>query len=188
MLMILPQRCLSIEPIACWVQRYADVRLVLSTLSQSARFMRMTNWSRVMPALFTRISILLNWVRTALKVDLICSSSPTSSGKAAALPPAAPISLTSSCNLSWLRAARASVAPDWDSLNAQARPMPCDAPVTSATRPERVMNISLAAERGIINRRPGGDSRLRLSGGATLRYFLNFSHRQNLSSYARPDS
>jgi hypothetical protein len=33
----------------------------LRTASQSARFMRMTSWSRVMPALLTRMSILPNW-------------------------------------------------------------------------------------------------------------------------------
>jgi len=31
------------------------------TASQSARFMRMTSWSRVIPALLTRISIFANW-------------------------------------------------------------------------------------------------------------------------------
>ena len=61
---------------------------MLRTVSQSARFMRMTNWSRVMPALLTRMSILPKWAIAALKLDLICSSSPTSRGKAeAALPP-----------------------------------------------------------------------------------------------------
>ena len=152
MLMIRPQRCLSIELIACWVQRYADVRLVLRTASQSARFMRMTNWSRVIPALFTRMSILPNCAITALKVDLICSSSPTSSGKAAGFASRGFDLATSSCSLSWLRAASASVAPDWASFNAQARPMPCDAPVTSATRPERVMNAP-HTEPGIIRHR-----------------------------------
>ena len=65
----------------------------LSTASQSARFMRMTSWSRVMPALFTRISILPNCAMAALTVALTCSSSVTSSAKAADLPPAAAISV-----------------------------------------------------------------------------------------------
>ena len=82
--MMRPQRCFSIEPIACWVHKYAEVRLVLSTASQSGRFMRITNWSRVMPALFTRISILPNSAITALNAALTWSSFSTSAGKARA--------------------------------------------------------------------------------------------------------
>ena len=54
----------------CWMQRYAEVRLVCRTASQSARFMRMTSWSRVMPALLTRMSILPNCAMAAFIVDL----------------------------------------------------------------------------------------------------------------------
>src|SRR5215469_7472305 len=36
----------------------------------------------------------------------------------------------------------ATAAPDCASLRAQARPIPCEAPVTSATRPERLMQRS----------------------------------------------
>jgi len=62
--------------------------------------MRMTNWSRVMPALLTRMSILPKWAMDALIADLICSSSVTSRAKAAALPPAAVISFVSSFSFS----------------------------------------------------------------------------------------
>src|SRR5882762_4467368 len=110
--------------------------------------MRMTNWSRVMPALFTRISILPNCAMTALKTALICSSSATSSPNAAAWPPAAVISLTTSSSFSRLRAATATAAPAFARRSAQARPIPCEAPVTKATRPDRVIPrlLKIAAE------------------------------------------
>src|SRR6266478_3481494 len=94
--MIRPQRCLSIEPITCWMHRYAEVRFVFSTESQSERFMRMTSWSRVMPALFTRMSILPNCPSADLIPDFTCSSSATSMTNADALPTAAAISATRS--------------------------------------------------------------------------------------------
>ena len=59
------------DPIACWVQTYAEVRFVLSTASQSARFIRMMSWSRVMPALLIRISILPSSEIMLLKVAFI---------------------------------------------------------------------------------------------------------------------
>src|SRR6266446_9668379 len=138
--MIRPQRCLSIEPITCWMHRYADVRFVFSTVSQSARFMRITSWSRVMPALFTRMSILPNCPSADLIPDFTCSSSATSMTNADALPPEAAISATRSSSFWRLRAATATVAPSRASASAQARPMPCDAPVTSATRPSNFMS------------------------------------------------
>ena len=49
---------LSMGRSSAWVSRNAPVRLVLSTSSQSGRFMRSTSPSRVMPALLTRISTL----------------------------------------------------------------------------------------------------------------------------------
>ena len=84
-LMIRPQRCFSIEPITAWESRNGPVRLVLSTSSQSARFMRIINWSRVTPALFTRMSILPKRARTAFTPALISSSLATSILKTSAL-------------------------------------------------------------------------------------------------------
>ena len=122
MLMIRPQRCLSIEPITCWMQRYAEVRFVVSTASQSARFMRITNWSRVMPALFTRMSILPNCPSADLIADFTCASSATSmtKTKGAAFAPAAVIWATSSSSFCRLRAAAATVAPSRARASAQA--------------------------------------------------------------------
>ena len=61
---------------------------MLRTASQSARFMRMTSWSRVMPALLTRMSILPNCASAALKADLIWSSSATSMRESRGFPAA----------------------------------------------------------------------------------------------------
>src|SRR5271157_5925916 len=135
MLMMRPQRCFSMEPMTAWISRNGPVRLVLSTSSQSARFMRMTNWSWVTPALFTRMSILPKRAIAAFTPALISSSLPTSILNAAASPPLPLISPASCSIFSWLRAQRASLAPASASTRAQARPIPCDAPVTSATRP-----------------------------------------------------
>src|SRR5581483_918250 len=121
------------------MQRCAPVRLVASTSSQSARFMRMTSVSRVMPALLTRISILPNRAIAAFVADLMSSSLATSILKAAAFPPAPVISPTTAASLSWLRAASATAAPASASASAQERPMPCEAPVTSATCPSRLV-------------------------------------------------
>ena len=80
---------------ACCVQRYAEVRLVLRTASQSARFMRMTKLVASDASIVYQDIDLAELRDAALKVALICSSSPTSSVKAAAFPPAAVISAAS---------------------------------------------------------------------------------------------
>ena len=53
---IRPRRCFSIGLSAAWHSEKAEVRLVAITSSQSARFIRSMSWSRVMPALLTRMS------------------------------------------------------------------------------------------------------------------------------------
>src|SRR5262249_16725976 len=55
-------------------------------------------------------------------------------GNPAAWPPLASISLATSASLLSLRAAKATEAPPSAKASAQARPIPCEAPVTSATR------------------------------------------------------
>src|SRR5208283_1061216 len=94
-----------------------------------------------MPALLTRTSIFPNCAIAAFTTDLTCSSSLTSSANAAAMPPVAIISWTNSFSFSWLRAATATVALSLASRRAHVRPMPCEAPVTSATRPERDIRV-----------------------------------------------
>src|SRR3984957_9174057 len=67
------------------------------------------------------------------------SSLATSKANACAVPPAAAISAATSASLSRLRAAKATDAPARASSSAHARPIPCEAPVTSAIRPARML-------------------------------------------------
>jgi len=93
--------------------------------------------SRVTPALLTRISSRPNRSTTASTV--FCTLSPlfTSHDQASASPPAALIASTVDASFSAFRATQATFAPAAPSRSAIARPMPCEAPVTSATCPER---------------------------------------------------
>ena len=52
-----PQRLRIMPGSTCWMQRNAPSRLIFSTRSQSAGFMRTARPSRVMPALFTSTSM-----------------------------------------------------------------------------------------------------------------------------------
>ena len=127
---------------ACCVQRCAPVRFVRSTASQSSAFMRTARPSRVMAALFTRMSSLPNFSRAWRNPAFTCSASATSICTASASPPAAAISATTPASFSALRAAATTRAPACASASAVARPIPCDAPVTSATRSFRLNMIT----------------------------------------------
>ena len=80
-----------------------------------------------------------------------------SSAKGCAVPPAAAISAATSASFASLRAASATVAPASASANAHARPIPCDAPVTNATRPASVL-ICLPLPQSSPLYEPTGDS------------------------------
>ena len=56
MAMMRPPFCFSIGRIAACVSVNVAVRFVAITASQSSRFIRISNWSRVMPALLTTMS------------------------------------------------------------------------------------------------------------------------------------
>ena len=139
---IRPQRFFSIGRSRACVSRNAPVRLVPSTSSQSPRFMAIISPSRVMPALLTRISTLPKRSSTAFAPALIESSLATSSGIAAACPPKPSISATASASFVSLRAANTTVAPARANSSAHARPIPCEAPVTSAIRPSKSAILS----------------------------------------------
>src|SRR6266704_280825 len=115
------------------MQKWAPVKFVCSTASQSSFFMRIARPSRVTAALFTRISSRPNFSTTCLNPAFTCSASETSIFIANASPPFATISFTSTASFPSLRAATATVAPASDSASAVSRPIPCDAPVTTAT-------------------------------------------------------
>src|SRR5262245_48650686 len=80
---------------------------------------------------------------TCLNPDFTCSASATSILTANASPPAAKMSPASVTSFSSLRAAIATLAPASARASAVSRPMPCEAPVTTATLPFR-LNIFFA--------------------------------------------
>ena len=99
-----PDRCRIIPRMAALVHRNAPFKLVSNTASQSSSLNRITRLSRVMPALFTRMS------SPPRSVDA-CATNPSASfGEAtlpattSAAPPAARISSAAS---------RASASPVW---------------------------------------------------------------------------
>jgi len=141
MLMMRPQRAFIMALTNACVSRNMPVRFVCMTSSQSLRFMRSSSVSRVMPALFTRICTGPRRPSASLATVLIDSSLLTSSTKISAVPPTAAISAATSCSLASFRAARPTRAPALASASAQARPMPCEAPVTNAFFPSRVPAI-----------------------------------------------
>src|SRR5438270_2430633 len=130
-----PQRCRTIDATTACVAKNAPLRLVWITVSQSARFIRMSSVSLVTPALFTRISILPKRSSAAFTALFTSPSLLTSMRNTAACTPRAAISLATLASFSSLRAASATSAPPSARASAHARPIPCDAPVTSATRP-----------------------------------------------------
>src|SRR2546422_5989712 len=93
------------------MHRWAPVRLVRSTASQSSGFIRTARPSRVMAALFTRMSSLPKRSSVCLKPAFTRSASATSMDTARASPPAAAIFATTAANFSTLRAAAATLAP-----------------------------------------------------------------------------
>ena len=133
--MIRPARAFIMEEMTACVSRKLPVRLVWRTSLKSAAFMRRARPSRVTPALLTRMSTRPRSARTALAPALMESSTERSRTNGLAWPPAAVISAATASSLSSERAARAMVAPCAARASAQARPIPWDAPVTSATLP-----------------------------------------------------
>ena len=124
------------------MQRCAPVKFVFRTASQSSCFMRIDRPSRVIAALFTRMSRRPNFSITCLNPAFTCSASATSIFTAMAVPPAASISVTSVASFSSLRAATATFAPAWTRASAVSLPMPCEAPVTIATLSFRLNTLS----------------------------------------------
>ena len=133
--MMRPARARIIVASACWMHKCAPVRFVRITASQSSAFIRMDRPSRVIAALFTKISSRPNFSIICLNPAFTCCASATSILTARAVPPAAAISPASAVSFFSFRAATATFAPASTSARAVSRPMPCDAPVTSATLP-----------------------------------------------------
>ncbi len=129
--MMRPPFCFSIGRMAACVSVNAAVRLVAMTASQSSRFIRISSWSRVIPALQTTMSSRPCVLTISPGTFASAASSVTSSVNASARPPAATISSAVAFALS-ARAAQITSAPCAASRVAMAFPMPREAPVTSA--------------------------------------------------------
>ena len=91
------------------------------------------------PALFTRASTRPNRSSTVANAARTASGSPTSHGTATARSPRAPATVSS---LSAERASSATLMPAAWSTCAIDAPMPCDAPVTTATLPSSSVAVS----------------------------------------------
>src|SRR5438045_1419932 len=104
----------------------------------------------------------------------IAAASLTSTDATSALPPAAVISSTVAAAFR-SRAAATTVAPCAASFAAIARPMPRDAPVTSATRPDRSI-ISFTVTRTAYRLPIAGDQRRFRCGKAGLVLHAEDSH------------
>ena len=138
-LMILPGfSALIIACAAACATRNTPLRLVSITASQSSSFKSTRKPSRLMPALFTRISAMPADDSASAKQSRTEAESVTSTSTHIALPPLSAIDWAVSSSFSRLRAARTTVAPASASVSANCRPRPEPAPVTRATRPSRL--------------------------------------------------
>ncbi len=86
--MMRPYRARIMTDMACCAHKCAPVRFVRSTASQSSAFIRTARPSRVMAALFTRMSSLPNFSIVCRNPAFTCSASATSIATASASPPA----------------------------------------------------------------------------------------------------
>ncbi len=87
MLMMLPLRCFSMVRNTALVMLNTLFMFVFITASKSASLMRMSNWSLVMPALFTRISSLPQSATTLSTAACAALKSPASLWMASTLRP-----------------------------------------------------------------------------------------------------
>ena len=137
-------RFLSMAFAASCAQRKTPVRSVAITLSHESFDMRRMRPSSVIPALLTRTSSFPCFSTTALNAAVTDAGSATSRRTASAKPPAAEIACATDEALSSRRAATTTWAPAAASAFAIDSPMPWEAPVTSATLPERENETAMA--------------------------------------------
>ena len=140
-LMMLPDRCSTMNRPAAWHPNTTPMKLTACTRWKSASLVSSRTPSVMIPALFTMTSM-RPCAETVLATS--ASTSPfceTSTSRPVARPPESVIAATVSWALSVFRSAHTTIAPASASREADARPMPRPAPVTTATRPDR-SNVS----------------------------------------------
>jgi len=113
--------------------RKIELRLVLITASQSSSFIRISSWSRVIPALLTRM---LSWPNSLLMLSISASTALASvTFNSRPVPPLAPSRSAMADAPDAEVAVPITVAPRFASSSAIAAPMPRLAPVTKAISP-----------------------------------------------------
>ena len=130
--MMRPERCLTNARVKAFVNKNAPLRFVSSTASQSASLMRISNPSRVTPALLTRMSTRPVSPRIFSAAAATAAASATSTACAQAFLPTARTSSATFRAFSAVRETQATSAPSAANFKAMARPMPRPAPVTTA--------------------------------------------------------
>ena len=138
-MMMRPLRAFIMPRMTALEARNTEVRLVSSIACQSSSFMRISNWSRVMPALLTRIEIAPNSLPMASMSASIALPSVTFSTRPP--PPWAASRSPIACAPAAVVAVPITFAPSAASSSAIAAPMPRLAPVTSATSPSSNLPI-----------------------------------------------
>src|SRR5574337_468000 len=142
MLMMVPPRCLLIYLSAALAHRNEPFKLMPSTKSQSSSFIRRISPSRVMPALFTRMSIRPNFPTTSSIMAETSAEAATFALIASDFLPFASMSAAVFWAASRFTSQMAVSAPSAASASAISLPMPCAAPVTSAILLVRLMESS----------------------------------------------
>src|SRR5690349_11690402 len=171
MLTIRPRDFIKVRA-AARMKLYVPLRLTSTTRSKSSSLIRRSSWSRVIPALFTRMSRPPSSASTVLPSSLTGPEAATSTPYAAAWPPSAWQAAADSLARSAVVATHATRAPRPARRSAIARPMPREAPVTSATLPASVRSIGgVGSLKGIGGRGESGagTERPRAPGEARIR-------------------
>src|SRR5688572_17215320 len=119
--------------------RYRPSRLTRRTRRHSLKVSSSHFTNGTIAALFTSTSSLPYWEATAWNSFATASSSPMSHACPKLLPP---IALAVALAPSPLMSTATTTAPSWPSRSATARPMPCAAPDTTATRPSNLRMLS----------------------------------------------
>ena len=145
---------LAMARAAAALQAQVPRRCTAITSSNSAAVMRMSERSRVMPALFTSSPIPPYAATQACTSRSQNSGSATDPGQAIAAPPRSRIAAAADSDACGSVPFTTSEAPAAASASAKARPSPREDPVTTAARPRRV-TVSRRDVRSRGSGRPG---------------------------------
>ena len=161
-----PLRCLVMAGRTALVQWNVPFRLTSSTAFQSSSFMRSSRPSRVMPALFTRMSMRPSSVSNRSAIAATSAHSATFALMTSARRPCDNTARAVSSARVTSRSTTATSAPSRAKASAMARPIPWAAPVTIATFPASITAVQRPAPRPS---RPDSPCRARSAAGVRAR-------------------